>query len=64
MRFLLLASVCALLSLICVLLFAYMGGSVDAQGVLHEPFALIPLAWMLFVAAVYFAFRYWKTRPR
>ena len=64
MRFLLLASVCALLSLTCVLLFEYLGGSVDAQGVLHEPFALIPLAWMLFVAAVYFAFRYWKTRPR
>ena len=64
MRFLLLASVCALLSLCSVLLFEYLGGSVDAQGVLHEPFALIPLAWMLLVATVYFAFRYWKTRPR
>jgi hypothetical protein len=55
-------SVCALLAAGCVLLFQRMGASVDAQGVLHEPFGLIPLAWVLFAAAVYFGVRYWRLR--
>jgi hypothetical protein len=45
-----------------VTLFEYIGASVDAQGVLHEPFALIPLAWLFFAAALYFGVRYWRTR--
>jgi hypothetical protein len=46
MRFLVSGSVCALLALGCVLLFEDLGASVDAQGLLHEPFGLIPLAWL------------------
>ena len=62
MRFLLSGSVCALMALACVLLIEYLGSSVDAQGVLHEPFALIPMAWLFFAAALYFGVRYWRAR--
>jgi hypothetical protein len=62
MRFLVAGSVCALLSLCCLLLFEFLGSSVDAQGVLHEPFALVPLSWMLLVVALYCALRYWRAR--
>jgi hypothetical protein len=63
MRFLVSGSVCAVLALVFVSLFEYQGASVDAQGVLHEPFALIPLAWVFFAAALYFGVRYWRA-PR
>jgi hypothetical protein len=62
MRFLILGSACALLALGCVLLFEHLGSSVDAQGVLSEPFALIPLAWLFFAAALYFGVRHWRSR--
>jgi hypothetical protein len=62
MRFLVSGSICAVLALAFVTLFEYIGASVDAQGVLHEPFALIPLAWLFFAAALYFGVRYWRTR--
>lgn len=61
-RFLLAGILCAVLALGCVVLFAWIGASVDAHGVLHEPFFLIPLAWLLGVAALYFGFRYWRKR--
>jgi hypothetical protein len=64
MRFLVSGSVCALLALICVMLFEHLGSSVDAQGVLQEPFALIPVAWLFFAAAAYFGVRYWRARHR
>jgi hypothetical protein len=44
------------------LLIEYLGSSVDTQGVLHEPFALIPMAWLFFAAALYFGVRYWRAR--
>jgi hypothetical protein len=62
-RFLVSGSVCAALALACVVLFNFLGSSVDAQGVLHEQFALVPMAWMFFIAALYFGVRYWRT-PR
>lgn len=31
----------------CWLAFAAAGSEVDAQGVLHEPFGLLPLGWLL-----------------
>jgi hypothetical protein len=62
MRYLVTGSVCALLALTFFLLFEYLGSSVDAQGVLHEPFALIPMAWLFFAAALYFGVRYWRSR--
>ena len=64
MRFLLLGSICAVLALGCIMLFERLGASVDGQGVLHEPFALIPLAWLFFAAALYFGVRYWRARRR
>ncbi|MGU8077157.1 DUF3955 domain-containing protein [Burkholderia pyrrocinia] len=30
----------------CWLAFAVIGSEVDAHGVLHEPFALVPLGWL------------------
>jgi len=63
-RYLLASALSAALSLGCALLFHFLGGSVDEQGVLHEPFALIPLGWMFLVAALYFAFQYWRLRNR
>jgi len=62
MRFLVLGSVCALLALACIMLYERLGSSVDAQGVLQEPFALIPVAWLFFAAATYFGVRYWRSR--
>jgi hypothetical protein len=44
-------------------LFNHQGASVDAQSMLHEQFGLIPLAWLFFIAALYFAVRYWRA-PR
>jgi hypothetical protein len=44
------------------MVFDYLGASVDAHGGLREPFALIPLAWLLFAAALYFGVRYWRSR--
>jgi hypothetical protein len=64
MRFLVSGTGCALLALGCIMLFERLGSSVDAQGVLHEPFALIPLAWLFFAAAAYFGVRYWRARRR
>lgn len=38
---------CLLLSLACLIAFRVIGAEVDADGVLREPFALIPLGWLL-----------------
>jgi len=39
-------------SLGCLLAFWLIGSTVDEAGILHEPFALIPLAWLCgFLAA-------------
>lgn len=35
--------------------YAVIGSSVDADGILHEPFALIPLAWLSGVAGLVLA---------
>jgi hypothetical protein len=64
LRFLVWGSVCALLALACVMLFERLGASVDAEGVLQEPFALIPVAWLFFAAAMVFGVRYWRSRHR
>jgi hypothetical protein len=34
----------------CVELFQCLGSRVDAQGILHEPFGLIPLGWLFVLA--------------
>lgn len=31
----------------CLLAFNLLGSTIDAQGVLHEPFGLIPIGWLL-----------------
>lgn len=54
-----------LLGLSVALLVAYriVGAHVDADGVLHEPFALIPLAWLSGLAgAVLIAIAVWRRR--
>ena len=37
------------LSLICMIAYQSIGSTVDEQGILHEPFALIPIGWIAFV---------------
>lgn len=31
----------------CLLAFNLIGSTIDAQGMLHEPFGLIPIGWLL-----------------
>lgn len=51
------------IGIMCWIAFNVIGSSVDAQGVLHEPFGLIPIGW-LFVAigAVLYAYAYFKQK--
>ncbi|MBK8419153.1 DUF3955 domain-containing protein [Candidatus Villigracilis saccharophilus] len=36
-------------AVVCMLAFNMIGAEVDAQGMLHEPFFLIPLFWLFFM---------------
>jgi len=36
----------------CWIAFALIGSTVDSQGVLHEPFGLIPIGWLLLLLGV------------
>ncbi len=38
--------------LTCWGVYASIGAEIDAQGVLREPFALIPIGWLLFFASL------------
>lgn len=52
MRYLLpLALFFAAAGLACVVGYNLIGSTVDAQGVLHEPFGLIPIGWACFLLA-------------
>jgi hypothetical protein len=62
LRFLVSGSASALLALGCMMLFEHLGSGVDTHGVLHEPFFLIPAAWMFFATAIYFGVRYWRAQ--
>lgn len=35
-----------LLASLCALGFEFIGSSIDSQGILHEPFFLVPIAWL------------------
>ena len=37
---------------ICWIIFKAIGPSVDAAGVLHEPFLLLPMAWLFLFAGI------------
>ena len=41
-----------IIGLLCLLAFNLIGSTVDAQGVLHEPFGLIPIGFLLIVLGV------------
>lgn len=44
-------------------IFNLMGSTVDANGVLHEPFFLIPVGWLLImVGALLYAFGFIKSK--
>ncbi|MBK8418194.1 DUF3955 domain-containing protein [Candidatus Villigracilis saccharophilus] len=36
-------------AVVCMIAFNMIGSEVDAQGMLHEPFFLIPLFWLFFM---------------
>lgn len=36
-------------AVVCMVAFNMIGSEVDAQGMLHEPFLLIPLFWLFFM---------------
>lgn len=42
----------ALLSALCFTAFGIIGSRVDEQGILREPFFLLPIGWLLAVAAL------------
>jgi len=42
----------ALLSALCFAAFGLIGSRVDAQGILREPFFLLPVGWLLAAAAL------------
>ena len=40
-------------AIVCITAFNMIGQEVDAQGILHEPFFLIPLTWLfLFISLI------------
>ena len=43
------------LGLACLAAFRIIGSSVDENGMLHEPFALLPIGFLLLVAGALFA---------
>ena len=43
------------LAALCLLAFLAIGSSIDADGRLHEPFGLIPLAWLSLAIGAAFA---------
>ena len=50
LRYLVAAIACFLAAKGCYELFHRLGSRVDAQGILHEPFGLIPLGWLFVLA--------------
>ncbi|MCL6263269.1 DUF3955 domain-containing protein [Craterilacuibacter sp. RT1T] len=55
------------LSVLCKLGYDLIGSSIDGQGLLHEPFALIPLGWLFFALAcvsALLAFIRWLRRKK
>ncbi|MBW8809902.1 MAG: DUF3955 domain-containing protein [Lysobacter sp.] len=53
----------------CLLAFNLIGSTIDAQGMLHEPFGLIPIGWLLIVigavtGTIAVARRLWRGRSR
>ncbi|ELR67903.1 hypothetical protein C942_00211 [Photobacterium marinum] len=60
-----LSIVLLLLSMVCYVAFQITGSYIDETGILVEPFALIPLFWLLLLFAfVTFAFQYLKGRRK
>ncbi len=37
---------------VCLLTFNWIGSTVDSNGVLHEPFALLPIGYLIIVVGV------------
>jgi hypothetical protein len=50
LRYLVAAIACFLAAKGCYELFHRLGSYVDDQGILHEPFGLIPLGWLFVLA--------------
>lgn len=49
MRFRIIAGLAIVVGVACLGLFALLGGSVEPDGRLQEPFALLPLGWALII---------------
>lgn len=46
------ALLCVVAAVITLITFNLVGSTIDAQGVLHEPFLLIPLFWLLSLSSI------------
>lgn len=46
------ALLCAGAAFVTIITFNIIGSTVDAQGMLHEPFFLIPLFWLLSLSSI------------
>lgn len=54
----LLSGLCLLLSVASFGVHLWKGAAVDAQGTLQESFGLVPVAWLLLAAGVWFGLRF------
>ncbi|MBI9110669.1 DUF3955 domain-containing protein [Maridesulfovibrio ferrireducens] len=39
-------------SIACAIAFNTIGSTIDSEGILHEPFALIPIGWLFFLLGI------------
>ncbi len=53
----------SLLAILCLVLYSIIGAELDENGILVEPFGLIPLFWLfLFLGVIAFAVTFLKSR--
>jgi len=63
-RLLIAAVACFLAAGGCVGLYRLIGSHIDDAGLLHEPFALLPLGWLSLVSGAALSGLAWLRRPR
>lgn len=52
-----------LVGILCWIAFTLIGSTVDVQGMLHEPFALIPIGWLfVIIGAVLYLYASFKQK--
>lgn len=63
-RLVILAATLAIGTVSCRVAFAWIGSRVDAQGVLHEPFVLLPISALLLLCSLVALIGAWALQKR